>query len=81
MTFFNATKLTVAGLLTFLFWLTTGRLTGSLRPAKRSSHKHHQRRSATGLLQRWRQPSGDGWTRMKLPSLLSTLETSLRSRP
>ena len=30
MTFFNATKLTVAGLLTFLFWLTTGRLTGSL---------------------------------------------------
>ena len=31
MTFFNATKLTVAGLLTFLFLLTTGRLTGSLQ--------------------------------------------------
>jgi acetamidase/formamidase len=30
MTFFNATKLTVAGLLIFLFLLSTGRLTGSL---------------------------------------------------
>ena len=79
MKFFNATNKIVVGLLSLLLLLAAGELTSLLNAGEAKPAQAGPKRRR--LVQRWRQPNGDGSTPMKLPSSLSTQERSFRSRP